>query len=56
MLGGPSEGNGNPEALAVKVKACNTVFHTRRVQWPLFHILSHISKTLQVVDTSDISK
>ena len=33
-----------------------TVFHTRRVQWPLFHILSHISKTLQVVDTSYISK
>ena len=33
-----------------------TVFHTRRVQWPLFHILSHISKTLQVVDTSHISK
>ena len=26
----------------------HTVFHTRRIKWPLFHILSHISKTLQV--------
>ena len=33
-----------------------TVYHTKRVQWPLFHILPHISKTLKDIDTCYMTK
>ena len=56
MEGGLCAPSEHPLVMGLDIHLQCTVFHTRRVQWPLFHILSHISKTLQVVDTSHISK
>ena len=52
----PTPVGGNDSMYNVLCNLANTVFHTIRVEWSLFHILSHISSMLCAIGMRYISK